>query len=123
MRQTTEPITIGGYRFPEGAEFMLPQRVLHRDGRYWEQPTAFRPSRWATDSDRPGYAYFPFSGDPRHCIGMHFTRPELLVALATMIGRVELGVTTDEPLSFAPTLSLRESRITATIRHRSPIHD
>ncbi len=119
MRQTTGPITLGGYQLPEGAQLMLSQWVLHRDERFWEDPTAFRPSRWQADADRPEYAYFPFSGGPRHCIGMHFARLELQLALATMVSRVALDVSVEEPLTFAPTLSLRpESEITATVHRR-----
>lgn len=119
MRQTTQPVTLGGYRFPEGVELMLPQWVLHRDDRFWESPTEFRPSRWVGERDRPEYAYFPFGGGPRHCIGMHFARLELHLALATMIGRVELDVSVEKPLSFTPTLSLRpEPELSATVRHR-----
>lgn len=119
MRRATNPVTLGGYRLPEGAELMLSQWVLHRDERFWAVPTVFRPSRWLDNGDRPEYAYFPFSGGPRHCIGMHFARLELYLALTTIIGHVELDVSVAEPLSFAPTLSLRpESQITATVRHR-----
>ncbi len=67
--------------------------------------------------DRPQYAYFPFSGGPRHCIGMHFARLELHLALATMVDRVALEVALEEPLTFAPTIALRpEPEITATVR-------
>lgn len=119
MRRTTEPVALGGYRLPEGAELMLSQWVLHRDERFWDRPTEFRPARWGADPDRPEYAYFPFSGGPRHCIGMQFARLELHLALATMVGRVEFEVTADEPLSLAPTLSLRpETELTATVRRR-----
>ncbi|UTF54093.1 cytochrome P450 [Natronosalvus rutilus] len=119
MRQAVRPVMLGGYRLPEGAELMLSQWVLHRDERFWESPSAFRPSRWEDERDRPEYAYFPFSGGPRHCIGMHFAWLELHLALATMIGRVELDVTIDETLTFAPTLSLRpEAEISAIVRHR-----
>lgn len=119
MRQTTQAVTLDGYQLPAGAELMLPQWVVHRDDRFWESPMAFRPSRWEEDVDRPEYAYFPFGGGPRHCIGMHFALLELHLALATMVGRVELNVSVEQPLSFAPTLSLRpETEISATVRHR-----
>lgn len=119
MRQSTEPVVLDGYRLSEGAQLMLPQWVFHRDERFWEAPTAFRPARWAGDSDRPEYAYFPFGGGPRHCIGARFARLEVRLALATMVGRVDLDVSVPEPLSFAPTLSLRPADgLSATVRHR-----
>ena len=95
---------------------MIPQWVLHRDDRFWEEPETFEPSRWEGDTDRPEYAYFPFGGGPRHCIGMRFARLELVLALATMVSRVDLDVSVAEPLTFAPSLSLRpETDIQAAV--------
>ena len=119
MRQTTTALTLGGYRLPSGAELFLPQWVVHRDERYWDEPTRFRPDRWHEPSDRPQYAYFPFGGGPRHCIGQYVARLEMYLVLATMIGRVDLDVSTTESLTFAPTLSLRpETTISATVHRR-----
>ncbi|WP_436927396.1 cytochrome P450 [Halosimplex amylolyticum] len=116
-REATDPVTIGGYDLPAGAQLMLPQWVLHRDERYWEDPDTFDPARWERDADRPEYAYFPFSGGPRHCIGMRFARLELVIALATMVDRVDLDVSVDGPLTFTPSLSLRpENDVRATVR-------
>ncbi|MFB6151892.1 MAG: cytochrome P450 [Haloarculaceae archaeon] len=118
-REATEPVSLGGYDLPAGTQLILPQWVLHRDGRFWDDPETFDPSRWERDADRPEYAFFPFSGGPRHCIGMRFARLELAVTLAAIVDRVDLDVTADGPLSFAPSLSLRpETEITATVRRR-----
>ncbi|MFC4551224.1 MULTISPECIES: cytochrome P450 [Halorussus] len=118
-REALEDVTLGGYEIPAGAQLMVPQWVLHRDDRFWEDPETFDPSRWERDADRPEYAYFPFSGGPRHCIGMRFARLELVVVLATMVGRVALDVSVAEPLTFAPTISLRpETDIAATVERR-----
>lgn len=118
-RQATESVTLDGYELPEGAEFLLPQWVVHRDGRFWGDPTTFDPSRWQGSTDRPEYAYFPFSGGPRNCIGMHFARQELTLTLATILGRVQLDVSVDGPLTFTPSLQLRpEPDIEATVRRR-----
>lgn len=116
-RETTEPVTLGGYELPAGTQVMCSQWVLHRDGRFWDEPDSFDPGRWERDTDRPEYAYFPFSGGPRHCIGMRFARLELVLALATMVDRVDLDVAVDGPLTFTPTISLRpENDVTATVR-------
>jgi len=118
-RATTEPVTLDGYELPAGAQLMLPQWVLHRDERFWDDPETFDPARWERDADRPEYAYFPFSGGPRHCIGMRFARLELALALATMARRVDLDVSVDGPLTFTPSISLRpENDVTATVRRR-----
>jgi cytochrome P450 len=118
-RQATESVTLAGYEVPEGARFLIPQWVPHRDERFWDDPEAFDPDRWTRETDRPEYAYFPFSGGPRGCIGNDFARQELTLALATMAGRVDLDVTTDEPLTFIPSVQLRPATdITAKVRRR-----
>ncbi|NHN47785.1 cytochrome P450 [Halostella sp. JP-L12] len=116
-REATETVVLGEYEIPAGAQVMLPQWAVHRDDRFWEDPEAFDPSRWARDAERPEYAYFPFSGGPRHCVGMRFARLELVLALATMITRVDLDVSVTEPLTFSPSLSLRpETDVEAVVR-------
>lgn len=118
-RQATEPVTLGGYELPEGAEFLIPQWVPHRDDRFWDNPETFDPDRWDRNVDRPEYAYFPFSGGPRGCIGNDFARQELTLALATIVGRVALDVTADGPLTFIPSIQLRPAtEMTATVRRR-----
>lgn len=115
-REATESVVLGQYEIPVGGQVLMPQWVLHRDDQYWESPGTFDPSRWKGDADRPEYAYFPFSGGPRHCIGMRFARLELVIALATMASRVELDVEVTEPLTFMPSLSLRpEQNLIATV--------
>lgn len=118
-RQATEPVTLDGYELPEGSQFLIPQWVPHRDGRFWADPETFDPDRWGRDTDRPEYAYFPFSGGPRGCIGRDFARQELTLALATMVGRVDLEVRADGPLEFIPSIQLRPATdFTATVSRR-----
>ena len=118
-RQATAPVTLGDYDFPKGAGFLLPQWVVHRDERFWDDSTSFTPSRWQEPGNRQGYAYFPFSGGPRYCIGRYFARQELALALVTILGRVELDVSMDGPLTFTPSLQLRpESDIEAIVNRR-----
>jgi len=118
-RQATEPVSLGGYELPAGAQFLIPQWVPHRDDRFWKDPEIFDPERWTKDTDRPEYAYFPFSGGPRACIGNDFARQELTLALATMVGRVDLDVTADGPLTFVPSVQLRiATETTARVSRR-----
>ncbi|GAA0506392.1 Cytochrome P450 [Halorubrum aquaticum] len=107
FREPTEPVTLGGYRIPAGVVVSLSPWVVHRDGRWWDDPETYRPERWLHESpsgavsvgdeapgpavgERPEYAYFPFGGGPRHCIGMRFARQELRLATATLLRRVRL---------------------------------
>jgi len=118
-RQATEPVTLAGYDLPAGAQFLCPQWPVHRDDRFWDEPSRFDPSRWHDHTDRPDYAYFPFSGGPRNCIGMHFARQELALVLAALLDTVELDVSMDGPLRFTPSLQLRpETDIEATVHWR-----
>jgi cytochrome P450 len=100
-REPTEDVAIGGYRIPAGSSVYCSQWVVHRDDRWWDEPSAFRPERWADDGtggDRPEYAYFPFGGGRRHCIGMRFARMELRLALATALSTLRFdGAPSGEP--------------------------
>lgn len=104
-REATRRTTLGGYEIPSRTQLLIPQWVLHHDEQFWENPETFDPSRWDCESDRPKYAYFPFSGESRHCIGMRFARLELMMALATMVSRVKLDVSIAESLTLTPSLS------------------
>lgn len=106
-RLATDPVSVGGYDFPAGTQFILPQWVPHRDERFWDDPAQFDPSRWQRDTDRPQFAYFPFSGGPRFCPGKKVARQELTIALAEMIGHVDLDITVTKPIEFTPSMTLR----------------
>lgn len=108
FREALEPVDVGRYTVPEGTTLALPQWVVHRDPRWFDDPHEFRPERWADDAaDRPNYAYFPFAGGPRRCIGMEFGLREIKVVLATILQDYEFTVAMDEPLSFSPALTLQ----------------
>ncbi|MBO4248820.1 cytochrome P450 [Halomicrobium sp. IBSBa] len=85
-RSPATTVEIGGYTIPEGSLVTLPTWVLHRDERFWDDPERFRPERFLDGgrSDRPEYAYFPFGGGPRRCIGQQFAMTEAQLILATI---------------------------------------
>ncbi|WP_132058358.1 cytochrome P450 [Halorussus amylolyticus] len=93
-RQPREDTVLDGYRIPADTTLQLATYNVQRDQRWWDDPEAFRPERWdaevrgSNESDRPEYAYFPFGGGPRHCIGMRFAMMELQLVLATLAQRV-----------------------------------
>ena len=95
FREADEDVAVGGYRVPEGSFVVLPQFHVHTDDWWWDDPLRFDPSRWdgidEPPGDRPEYAYFPFGGGPRHCIGMRFARMELKLALATVARRCRVA--------------------------------
>jgi cytochrome P450 len=87
FRAPTEPVELCGYDVPDDVAVMLPQYAVHRSERYWDDPNAFDPERFAPDrrEDRPRFAYFPFGGGPRHCIGKHLATLEAQVILARVL--------------------------------------
>lgn len=122
FREPTEPVTVGGYEIPEGTTLALPQWVVHRDERWYDAPEQFRPDRWADDHEttRPEYAYFPFAGGPRRCVGMRYGLLESKLVLATILQAYDVSVDVDEPLSFSPALTLQPEReITARVSERT----
>jgi cytochrome P450 len=81
-----------GCRVHRGGSIVISPLVLHRNPAYWEQPDAFVPERWADEAaaaKRPKFAYLPFSGGPRQCIGNHFAVMEATLILATLAQRFE----------------------------------
>ena len=107
MREPTREVRLRGYALGPGDTLVLPQRIVQSDPRWWDDPEEFQPERWLGDGDPHSheYAYFPFGGGPRHCIGMRFARLELKAALATLCRRVRFEDPLEKlPLSFAVTL-------------------
>lgn len=92
LREARESVELGGYTVEAGTRLTLPQWLVHRDERWYEDPDAYRPERWAADGERPTYAYFPFGGGPRRCIGMEFARLEALFILATIAQQYRLDL-------------------------------
>jgi cytochrome P450 len=88
-REVVEPFELRGYRFPKRAQIFFSQWVIHRDPRYFDDPGAFRPERWANGLARrlPRFAYFPFGGGPRVCIGNTFATTEATLVLARLMQR------------------------------------
>lgn len=108
-REATEPVTIGGFEIPEGGTVMLPQWVVHRDSRHYDEPGSFRPERWSDDEfvdALPNFAYFPFGGGPRRCLGDRFSQLEAHLALAR-IAQDWAFETEQESVGVAPMLTLR----------------
>jgi len=90
-RRALEDFEVGGYRIPAGTNVFLLQWVTHRDARFFPEPERFDPERWRDDPIRKGkiprFAYFPFGGGPRVCIGAGFAMMEATLLLATIAQR------------------------------------
>jgi cytochrome P450 len=83
---------IAGYHIPAKAVLSFQTYATHRDPAYWEDPDRFDPGRFlgAPPADRPAYAYFPFGGGPRECLGRHVGMLEMTLAVAMVTQRYRL---------------------------------
>lgn len=81
--------TIAGWRIPARALCVMSQFIVHRDPRWFPDPERFDPDRWTSDrqAERPRFAYFPFGGGPRQCIGEQFAWTEGVLAIAEIARR------------------------------------
>lgn len=108
-RSVEEADEICGVSIPQRAMVFMPQYVVHRDPRFWPRALEFRPERWLEPEIEalPKYAYFPFSGGPRVCIGNNFAMMEAQLILATIAGRYSPRLVPGHPVVPVPTVTLR----------------
>jgi len=109
LREASRDVTIGGYHVPAGTKISVPQFYVHTDERWYDDPDEFRPERWTDDfeAELPDYAYFPFGGGPRHCIGMRFAMLELKHVLPIIVQHVDFDLLSDPDPDFAPGVTLQ----------------
>ena len=108
-RRARQDMQLGGYFVPAGTLLNMSQWVVHRDARWFPEPLAFRPERWegGLEKQLPKYAYFPFGGGPRVCVGENFARMEAPLLLATIAQRYKLRVLPDQRIELEPSITLR----------------
>ncbi|MGW1880878.1 cytochrome P450 [Streptomyces sp. NPDC001970] len=106
-RRAVAAAEIEGHTIPAGADVIVAPWVTHRHPRYWDAPERFDPDRFTPDreKERPRYAWFPFGGGPRACIGQHFSMLESVLALSMILRAYELrAVDVDVPVDTGITL-------------------
>lgn len=88
-RRAIEDAPLGPWTVPKGSIVLMSQWLTHHDPRFWREPDAFRPERWTNGETGglPKFAYFPFGGGTRVCIGEAFAWTELILILATIARR------------------------------------
>ncbi|MGB3683766.1 MAG: cytochrome P450 [Rubrobacteraceae bacterium] len=108
-RLVAERDEIGGYPVPKGSRIVISQYVTHRHPEFWENPEKFDPERFTPEKSagRPRYAYFPFSGGPRQCIGNNFAVMEATLILATVAQHYRLTLVPGHPVEPEPSFTLR----------------
>jgi cytochrome P450 len=109
-RRALEDVTIGDIEVPRRTIVITSQYLIHRDARFWPQPMEFRPERWLDEqaqAARPKFAYFPFGGGGRVCIGEGFAWTEGVLMLAVMARRWRFEAAADQQVEINPTVTLR----------------
>ncbi len=107
-REALTELEVGGFTMAKGTQVWLSQWVVHRDERFFPAPLEFRPERWLDGSTKgiPAYAYFPFGGGQRLCIGKGFAQLEAVLVLATLAARFRFE-STGHPARPRPSITLR----------------
>ena len=97
-----------GYAIDRGSIVVVSPWLLHHDPRWWPEPESFRPERWLDDDpERPRYAFIPFGGGPRVCIGEPFARLEASMLLASIARRWRFASSTDREPGLQAVITLR----------------
>ncbi|PYV52120.1 MAG: hypothetical protein DMG92_02025 [Acidobacteria bacterium] len=108
-RTVISDFELRGYRIPAGANVVMSHWIMHRHPTYFPDPEKFDPDRWLLDRSQklPRFAYFPFGGGPRQCIGSSFAMMEATLLLATIAQRFRLRSVPDHPVVLVPSFTLR----------------
>ena len=108
-REPLEEFDAGGYRIRAGTVVLVSPWIVHRDPRWWADPERFDPDRWSPEREAeiPRFAYFPFGGGPRKCIGEGFAWTEGILVLATLAQRWTLRHAPGAEVSRQPLITLR----------------
>ncbi|MEE2788036.1 MAG: cytochrome P450 [Myxococcota bacterium] len=110
-RQAVCRTEIGGYDIPKGSYLMMSPYAMHRHPRYWENPEAFDPNRFASDAEEPDrFVYFPFIRGRRQCIGDRFAEMELTILLANLCRRFRFTLLPGQDIQLDPSVTLRPDR-------------
>jgi cytochrome P450 len=123
-REVAKAFELGGRPIPVGTQIVMSQWLVHRDPRWFPNPEVFDPDRFLPEvaRERPRFAYFPFGGGPRVCIGNHFAMMEATLMLAMIVRAFRVELAPFEELRFEPSVTLRPTSrgVRATLVPRAP---
>ncbi|MFI6641836.1 cytochrome P450 [Streptomyces sp. NPDC050504] len=100
---------LSGHHIPAGSFLLLSTYITHRNPKFWDNPEGFDPERFTRErsAGRPRYAYVPYVGGPRNCVGMAFANMELTIVVASLLQRFHLDMVPGHPIVMQPDISLR----------------
>ena len=100
---------VAGFRLPKDSLVFVSPYVTHRHPAFWDNPEGFDPERFTPEREaaRPKFAYFPFGGGPRQCIGSGFAQMEAELLLATLLSRCRFALVPGHPVEPEPLVTLR----------------
>lgn len=109
IREAIDEDEVGGYRIPAKSIVVLSQYVTHRHPDFWVEPDRFMPERFSPErvSSRPRFAYFPFGGGARQCVGNNFALMEAQLVIATVAQRYIPRLAPGQVVDMDPTFTLR----------------
>ncbi len=107
-RRVVEDDVICGYHVPKGLAVLVSTYVTHRHPAYWTDPLAFEPDRFleSASASRPAFAYLPFGGGPRRCVGLRFALMSGPLLMATLARRFRLRLKPGHPVEELARLNL-----------------
>jgi cytochrome P450 len=121
-RRAIAECELGGYRIPAGTNIFMFQWLTQRDPRFFSEPERFDPERWRDDPVRAGkiprFAYFPFGGGPRVCVGASFAMIEATLLLAMIQQKFHLDLVPGQRVEPVGTVTLRPKHGIHVTAHR-----
>ena len=111
-RFVENPYSVGIYTIPKGSTILMSQYVMHHNSKYYDQPEIYNPDRWTEEFKRnlPRFAYFPFGGGIRGCIGESFAWQEGILLLSTVMKYWKMQLVSNQKIKLNPGITLNPEK-------------
>jgi cytochrome P450 len=108
-REAIDNVIVGNYSIPRSSVIVMSQYIIHRDPRFFGEPNKFIPERWTSEmkSNLHKFAYFPFGGGSRICMGEPLAWMEGMLLLVTILRHWKMDLLPEHPIKLSPLITLR----------------